>query len=92
MLDLNVPPLFTPAMTGKTKIAKLRRVRLLEQDGGGTLHFIILGSGRADFLDKEQVPDFPGEEAWFELERVRGPVWMTWKVLRQVDEPRSGIA
>lgn len=79
-------------MTGRTKIAKLRRVRLLDKDGGGTLHFIIVGTGRVEFLDLEAVPDFEGEEAWFELERVRGRVWMTWKVLRQVQEPRHGFA
>lgn len=79
-------------MRGQTKIAKLRRVRRLQTDGGDTLYFIIVGAGRAQFLDKDRVPDFEGEEAWFELERVRGPVWMTWKVLRRAQEPRHGGA
>lgn len=79
-------------MTGRTKIAKLRRVRLLEKDGGATLHFVILGRARVEFLEVQDVPDFEGEEAWFELERVRGKVWMTWKVVRQVEEPRHGLA
>lgn len=78
-------------MTGRTKIAELRRVRLLEKDGGATVYFIIIGTSRAEFLEPENVPPFEGEEAWFELERVRGRVWMTWKVLRQVEEPRRGL-
>lgn len=74
-------------MRGRTKIAKLRRICLLEKDGGDTLSFQILGTKRPEFLSPSEVPPFEGDEAWFELERIRGPVWMTWKVLRQTTEP-----
>lgn len=73
-------------MKGRKRVALLQRVRLLEKDGGGTLHFQIMGAGRPEFLPRSAVPEFEGEEAWFVLERVKGPVWMTWKVLRQVDD------
>jgi len=79
-------------MTGRTRIAKLKRVRFLEKDGGATAYFKVEGPGRPDFLGPGDVPPFDGEEAWFELERVRGRVWMTWRVLRQVEEPSRGVA
>ncbi len=70
-----------------TRVAKLTRSRLLEKDGGGTLYFIVHAGRRPEFLTPELVPEFEGEEAWFEIERSRGPVWSTWKVLRQVERP-----
>jgi len=75
---------------GAKTIAKLRRVRLSPKDGGDTLHFQIMGRDRPEYLSVSEVPPFEGEEAWFELERIRGPVWMTWKVLRQVESPEAG--
>ena len=74
-----------------TRIAMLSRRRLLEQDGGGTLFFVVHAGRRPEFLEPNQVPDFHGDEAWFELERVRQPgrAWPTWKVLRQVEAPRQ---
>lgn len=89
-LDKNVPFLFSFAMQGRRKIAKLERRALPPNiEGGRTLFFLVHGIGRPDFLDPEQVPDFEGDVAWFELERVRGKVWRTWKVLRQVKEPEK---
>lgn len=79
-------------MKGRQRVALLRRVRLMEKDGGGTQHFQIMGHGRPEFLSKAEVPDFEGEEAWFVLERIRGQVWMTWKVLRQVADEKTGWA
>lgn len=76
-------------MKGRRKVALLQRVRLMEKDGGGTLHFQIMGASRPEFLPRAEVPEFEGEEAWFELERIRGPVWMTWKVLRRVENPEA---
>jgi len=67
----------------------MRRVRLLPDQGGGTLHFMVMGLSRPEFLAKDDVPEFEGDEAWFVLERVRGQVWMTWKVLRQVADPTA---
>ncbi|WP_374579277.1 hypothetical protein [Phenylobacterium sp.] len=77
-------------MKGRKRVALLRRVRMMEKDGSGTLHFQIMDARRPEFLPREAVPDFDGEEAWFMLERVRGPVWMTWKVLRQVESSDAG--
>jgi len=74
-------------MSPRQSVRLLRRVRLTADQGGGTLHFMVMGLGRPDFLAKEDVPEFEGDEAWFVLERVRGKVWMTWKVLRQVSAP-----
>jgi len=79
-------------MKGRTIVARLRRVRVMEKDGGGTLHFQIMGHGRPEFLPLKVVPDFEGEEAWFLLERIRGPIWMTWKVLKQVESSDAGWA
>jgi hypothetical protein len=76
-------------MRGRQKVSQLRRIRLLPEQGGGTLHFQIMDHGRPEFLSVDEVPEFEGEEAWFLLERVRGQVWMTWKVLRQVADPQA---
>lgn len=40
-----------------------------------------------EFLDKENVPDFDGAAAWFELERVTAVPWSYWKAIRQVEAP-----
>jgi hypothetical protein len=50
--------------------------------------FIVHAGRRNEYLRPGEVPAFEGDEAWFELERVRGQVWMTWKVLRQVAAPK----
>ena len=55
------------------RIAKLSRGRLLEQDGGGALFFVVHVGRRPDYLQPDQVPEFEGDEAWFELERTRSP-------------------
>lgn len=72
-----------------TSVVRISRRSLLESDGGGTLFFVIHSGRRPDFLDPDQVPEFEGEEAWFEVERARisGRIWPTWKVLRQVEPP-----
>ena len=72
-----------------TSIVRISRRRLLETDGGGTLFFVIHSGRRPGYLDPDQVPQFEGDEAWFEVERTRvsGRVWPTWNVLRQVERP-----
>lgn len=72
-------------MPRPTSIVKLVRVRLLPKDGGGTLFFRIGAGRRPRFLRPSEAPDFEGDEAWFEVERVRGPVWMTYRVIRRVE-------
>lgn len=79
-------------MTGRKKIAKLIRYRTRPEIGGETLHFRIEGTSRPEFLPVSAVPEFEGDQAWFELERVRGRPWLTWKVLRRVDEPEHSAA
>lgn len=74
---------------------KLRRVRSTKEDGYRTLYFVTdhLGPRRSrsvdTFIDPEHVPDFEGEEAWFELERVKGTPWSYWRAIRQVGVPAS---
>lgn len=70
-------------------IVRISRRSLLKSDGGGTLFFVIHSGRRPGFLDPDQVPEFEGDEAWFEVEhaRISGRIWPTWKVLRQVQPP-----
>ena len=72
------------------RIAKLVRFRVSSEDGGNTLYFKMQVGRLGAFLDPEDVPEFEGEEAWFELERVPkslGRPWSTWRVIRPVDAP-----
>jgi len=57
------------------------------KDGGYTLFFKadIGKSGR--FFDPDKVPEFEGEEAWFEIQNVGGGLLA---VLRQVEAPAGG--
>lgn len=76
------------------RVVKLRRVR---QFGGGdhgrTLMFTFEGGtrraqrSRNSFIDKARVPDFEGEEAWFEVEEVSAKLWAFWRAVRQVAGP-----
>lgn len=72
----------------QTRIAKLTRVKDLQ---GNTLQFTTPSLKRRPilaFIDPALVPDFEGDEAWFELERVPAKPWAYWKPLRQTEEPR----
>ena len=73
---------------------KLRRVRQYGgAEPGRTLMFTFEGGTRRaqrsknSFVDKERVPDFEGEEAWFEMEEVSGTPWSFWRAVRQVEPP-----
>lgn len=75
-------------------IVKLRRVRQYGgAESGRTLMFTFEGGtrraarSRCSFVDKERVPDFEGEEAWFEMEEVSGTPWAFWRAVRQVEPP-----
>ncbi len=66
-----------------TRTLKLVRQRTLPRDGSRTLSFsAFLGSRSRGhlFFKPHEVPEFEGEEAWFEVERVNG----CWRVVRQV--------
>jgi hypothetical protein len=59
-----------------------------------TLYFTFPGSRRASrsqvtFVAVEHVPDFVGEEAWFEMELVAGVPWSWWRAVRRVEPPAS---
>ena len=66
-----------------------RLERRLDHEGR-TLYFIIATSDRRrrpTFLEPENVPDFPGDSAWFEVERVKKGPWLSWRAIRRVDPP-----
>jgi hypothetical protein len=66
--------------------AKLTRHRSLPNAGSRTLFFKLEVGRLGRFLDPHQVPDFDGDEAWFEYQKVRGEITL----LRQIDNPRRG--
>lgn len=78
-------------MPKTTKIACLKRITDQE---GRTLHFMIPSSDRRrppEFIPRSRTPEFEGDEAWFELEKVHAKPWAFWKVLRRVEAPaRAG--
>jgi hypothetical protein len=39
------------------------------------------------FVSPEHVPEFDGEEAWFEMELTAGVPWSYWRAVRRVDPP-----
>lgn len=77
--------------TPPTRICEVHRQRLLPQDGGGTLFFVIHGlARRARFADLGQVPEFEGEKAFFEVQPKRGAK-LGYVFLRQVEPPRRSL-
>lgn len=42
---------------------------------------------RTTFVAAEHVPAFEGDQAWFEMELVRGQPWSHWRAVRQVEPP-----
>jgi len=42
---------------------------------------------RLTFIKPEHVPEFEGEEAWFELELVEAKPWNYWRALRPIEPP-----
>lgn len=70
-----------------TRIVVLTRSKDLD---GATLFFTFPGShpGRSahSFIARDRVPDFDGDEAAFEVEKVReaGCPWPRWRVVRRV--------
>lgn len=79
-------------------IAQLRRVAVDEGYGESktrrTLHFTLNTqyslAGACDFVRPEDVPDFVGDIAWFEVEKVergngRPHAW--WRAVRQIEPP-----
>jgi hypothetical protein len=76
-------------------IVKLRRVRQFAGAApGATVMFTFEGGtlrshrSRCSFVRRDQVPEFEGEEGWFEVEQVSAKPWPYWRAVRQV-EPLS---
>jgi hypothetical protein len=73
-------------------VVKLKRVREFRLEGAGpTVMFTFEGGtlrahrSRCSFVRKDQVPEFEGEEAWFEVEQVSSKPWPYWRAVRQVE-------
>lgn len=64
------------------RTALLRRFRTMPQDGGQTLYFKLEVGRLGRFLNPQEVPNFEGDTAVVEYEKVRGRI----RILRQVDE------
>ena len=63
--------------------------------GGPTLYFTFVGGLRRSrsnvtFVGVEHVPEFEGEEGWFEMEKISAKPWSFWRAVRQVDPPGAG--
>lgn len=80
------------------QVAKLTRVTVgMGPNSGRTLHFTMPGGKKGTrsavtFIDPENVPEFEGKEAWFEVEQVErgaGRMWPWWRAVRQVDPPEG---
>jgi hypothetical protein len=66
---------------------KLIRYRNLPEAGGRTLFFRADGGDRrhpAPFFRPHEVPEFDGDSAWFEAERIRGGGG--WRILRRIPD------
>lgn len=66
---------------------KVLRHRTLPNAGSRTLFFTINAGTRCQpttFFRPGEIPEFDGEEAWFEAERNG----TRWRFIRQVEKPR----
>ena len=80
-------------MARATRIAKLTRVRVEPRKDSPTLFFrtpaMTQKKSVSDFIRPDLVPEFEGEEAWFEMEWVSEKPRGYWKPARQVAAPPS---
>jgi hypothetical protein len=69
-----------------TQIYRVQRYRAPPNAGGHT-QFFKIGEGPGGwFVNPDQVPEFVGDEAWFEIDRTNG----AWGFVRQVERPSEG--
>lgn len=86
-------PASQPPRVWRRSIEKLTRQRERTRDlSSRTLYFTFPGGSRASrsqvtFVSPEHVPDFVGEEAWFEMELTAAIPWSYWRAVLQVDPP-----
>jgi hypothetical protein len=91
--DYPDPVAVSQARKAGRRIAKLTRVRKHGRDlDCPTLMFTCpggagRGNSRSDFINKENVPPFEGETAWFELETVKAIPWPYLRAVRQLPDP-----
>ncbi|PZQ44379.1 MAG: hypothetical protein DI570_28510 [Phenylobacterium zucineum] len=82
-----------PPRVYQRAVKKLTRMRVgVGAAQGRTLYFTFPGGTRAGrcrvtFLDPGNVPEFDGDEAWFEVEQVEGRPWAFWRAVRRVGGP-----
>lgn len=87
-----------PPRVYQRTIARLTRMAVDEGFGPNrtrrTLRFLLHAqrglNGPADYVDPENVPEFEGDVAWFEMEKIeRGGDhrWPWWRAVRQVEPP-----
>lgn len=74
-------------------VKPLTRVRQGGPDSP-TLHFTFPGGPRRSrsnvtFVRVEHVPEFEGEQGWFEMEKVSAKPWSFWRAVRQVEPPAT---
>lgn len=87
------PDALTAARREGRRIEKLTRVRKYTgAPDSPTLMFTCPGGSgrgncRSDFINKENVPDFDGETAWFELETVKATPWPYLRAVRRLPDP-----
>jgi hypothetical protein len=92
---LVVTPGRQPPRVWRRSIEHLTRRRERTGDlSSRTLYFTFSGSRRAarsqiTFVSPEHVPDFVGEESWFEMELTNAIPWSYWRAVRQVDPPAA---
>jgi hypothetical protein len=83
------------ALRAGHRIEKLTRVRKHTGDlSSPTLMFTCpggseRGNSRSDFIAIENVPEFEGETAWFELETVRATPWSYLRAVRRLPDPST---
>lgn len=79
-------------------VARLTRMSVEEGYGSAktrrtlyfTLHTAHGLNSPAQFVDAENVPEFDGDVAWFEVEKVQrgdGHRWPWWRAIRPVEPP-----
>ncbi len=71
----------------RVRVFKLIRCRGLPRDGAKTLFLKTAGGDRKHlpkFFRVQDVPEFEGEEAWFECERPTGG---RWRAIRRLPDP-----
>lgn len=84
-----------PPRVYRRAVEKLTRHRERHSElSSRTLYFTFPGGRRASrsqvtFVAPENVPEFEGEDAWFEMELVAGTPWSWWRAVKQVEAPKK---